>query len=173
MNVKTLTVAVAALLVAVCGPRSAGAQAVSDVQVTLLDVPTVAYYIDSYSPLSANVGTTGSTNLNPAMNLVVGKRYKFTFADGANHPFQVIAEAANPTGDTILLSQGGIVGSFESDPGVAWLETGSDMYFTVTTALLTAMNAGGSVPGYRCDFHPASMRGLFLVSSGVKDWSQY
>jgi hypothetical protein len=173
MNKATVIIMLAAVTICIAGPRAARAQATSDIQVTLLDLPTVAYYIDSYSPLSADVGSTGSSNLNPTMKLVVGSRYKFTFADGVNHPFQVIAKGANSTLDTVLLAQGPTIGSLEGDSGIAWLESGSDMYFTATLTLVNAMNAGGLVPGYRCEFHPDNMRGSFTIVSGVADWRKY
>lgn len=148
-----------------------------DVEVFLDDMDISGYFVADFTPASADVSTTGSGNLNPTLNLQVGKRYKFTYANAGNHPFEVLAKGADPTGDTALLSLAG-TGTMESDTGVAWLEASSTstshFYFTLTPALHTAMQQGGRTPGYRCNFHPSSMRGSIAVStSGVADWKKF
>jgi hypothetical protein len=107
---------------------------------------------------------------DPTINLEVGQRYQVTILDPVFHPLEVIAKGASSVNDTVLLAQGGTGGSFESDGGVAWVdESGGVVTFTMTADLLTAMQNGGRIPGYRCLNHPASMRGNFNVTAVQQD----
>ncbi|MCC6546930.1 hypothetical protein IT570_07150 [Candidatus Sumerlaeota bacterium] len=105
---------------------------------------------------------------DPTINLQVGKRYEVNNPNASSgHPLAIIASASSPSNDIILLSQSG-TGSFESDNDVAYVETGTTMTFTVTQALLDAMNSisgGTHTPGYRCQIHSNSMRGAFNVTA--------
>ena len=131
----------------------------SDAQFTLNNNGISSWRLDSYSPPEANVGPLAVQN--PTLNLVIGKRYEITDPNFGPHPFQLIAKGASAGQDAVLLSQGGAVGSFESDPNVAWLDSGSAVItFTLTDALAIAMsNPGlGQIPGYRCGIHTTTMR---------------
>ena len=79
------------------------------------------------------------------------------------HTFQLIAKGPTDTADTVLLSQGSVTGSFESDPGVNWTDntTLKMVSFTLTQALADAMSnpSLSEVPGYRCGIHTMTMRG--------------
>jgi len=104
---------------------------------------------------------------DPTLNLQVNKRYAFTVVNASAHPFQVIAKGATAAEDVVLLSQGPMAGSMESDPGITWTDDGQStngvVEFTVTEALVQQMNAGGRVPGYRCLVHASLMRGNFTI----------
>ena len=163
--------AAAGILAAGAGVR---AQSTSfDVEVALDDFGTFGYFVASYAPASANVAPTGSGNLNPTMNLEAGKRYRFTYANAGEHPFEILARGTDPGQDTVLLSLIG-PGTLESDTGIDWHVQGNQFYFTLTPALAAAMQASGKTPGYRCNSHPFDMRGSFhLISSSVEDWPDY
>lgn len=122
-----------------------------------------AYRLDSYFPSTSGLGTI--SDLNPTLTVQIGKRYQVTITNFGSHPIEIISKAATPSGDVVLLSQmPTVVGTFESDPGVNWQDTGSDtVAFTLTQNLYNAMTASGKVPGYRCGFHVSTMRGNFNV----------
>ena len=104
---------------------------------------------------------------DPTINLQVGLRYQVTIVNPGSHPFQVIAKATSFSQDLALLTQGGGAGSLESDPEVAWTDSGGVVTFTMTQGLLDAMRQGGRIPGYRCANHVSTMRGNFNVTGGV------
>jgi hypothetical protein len=53
-------------------------------------------------------------------------------------------------------------GTLEGDADIAFADFGSFIEFTLTPALADAMQSAASVgPGYRCDFHPSTMRAAF------------
>jgi hypothetical protein len=137
----------------------------SDAQFTLNNNGMSSWRLDSYSPPEANVGPLAVAN--PTLNLVISKRYEITDPNFGPHPFQLIAKAASSGGDVILLSQGSGVGSFESDPNVAWQDTGTAVIaFTLTPALANAMSPDANyVPGYRCIAHPTTMRGNIIIKA--------
>ena len=98
------------------------------------------------------------------MTVQIGKRYQVTVTNFVPHPFEVLAKGASAGADTVLLSMGSRIGPFESDPEVAWEDTGSGTVpFTLTPGLHDAMIASGHVPGYRCKAHIFTMRGDFDV----------
>jgi hypothetical protein len=174
-SIWSKAVCLTAAVIIVSAGNSALAQATADVVVNMSDVSGAGYYLLDYSPPTANVGPTGSGNLDPTMSLQVGTRYQFHFEDGFAHPWQVVARDASPALDVVLLAQGPTAGTFEGDSGVGWLESGNDMYFTMTQALADALSAGGKSPGYRCEFHPFDMRGAISIvpQSGIDDWEDY
>jgi len=134
----------------------------SDIQWTFDTPDSFDYQLTSVSSSELYSGSLPAND--PVINLIVGKRYGVTVTDPVTHPFQVIAKASDSSQDIELLSQGSTVSSFESDPDVNWVDSGSGLVeFTVTDALATAMRQGGRAPGYRCEVHPATMRGDFAV----------
>ncbi|MGD0077288.1 MAG: hypothetical protein ABSB91_01530 [Sedimentisphaerales bacterium] len=139
--------------------------ALSDAQFTINNNGLSSWRLDSYSPAEANAGPLAVAN--PTLNLVIGKRYDITDPNFAAHPFQLIAKAAAAAQDTILLSTGATVGSFESDPNVAWQDTGTaTVSFTLTAALANAMSPDANhVPGYRCGVHTTAMRGNINIKA--------
>lgn len=82
---------------------------------------------------------------NPALTLLRGFRYRLVNAAGG-HPFAFVS-----AGDTQQLSQSSAA-ALESDAGIAWVESGNDVLFTVTTEF-EVVNA------YLCTSHPVDMRG--------------
>ena len=131
----------------------------SDAQFTINNNSLSSWRLDAYSPAEANVGPLATSN--PTLNLVIGKRYEVTDPNFTGHPFQLIAKGASAAQDTVLLSMGAVIGSFESDSNVAWLDSGAGVItFTLTDTLAAAMsNTGlGQTPGYRCANHPSTMR---------------
>ncbi len=134
----------------------------SDIQWTFDTPDSFDYLLTSGSSPELYSGSLPAND--PAINLIVGKRYGVTVTDPVTHPFQVIAKATDSSQDIELLSQGSTESSFESDPDVNWVDSGSGLVeFTVTDALVTAMRQGDRTPGYRCEVHPATMRGDFAV----------
>lgn len=130
---------------------------------TFGDVGFTAYKLDSYFPGTSGLGTIGTQN--PTLTVQIGKRYQISVTNFGSHPIDIIAKAATSSGDTVLLSQQPFVaGTFESDPGVNWQDTGgSTVSFTLTQGLYNAMTASGRIPGYRCALHVSTMRGNFTV----------
>lgn len=122
------------------------------------------YTLDSYFPSTSGLGTVGPA-LNPTLTIQIGKRYQVTVPNFSFHPLEIIAKAPTFSGDVVLLSQKSFVtGSFESDPGVNWQDTGIDtVSFTLTQSLYNAMTGTGEIPGYRCGAHVSTMRGNFNV----------
>ena len=139
--------------------------ALSDAQFTINNNGLSSWRLDSYSPPEANVGPLAVPN--PTLNLVISKRYEITDPNFVAHPFQLIAKGVSAAQDTILLSQGSAVGSFESDPNVAWQDTGTSVIaFTLAATLANAMSPDPNhVPGYRCSVHTSAMRGNINIKA--------
>lgn len=132
----------------------------SDLQWTFDTPDSFDYRLSSVSSTEIYRGSLPAND--PAINLIVGRRYGVTVTDPITHPFQVIAKSTDFSEDIPLLSQGGTVSSFESDQGVNWVDNGSGLVeFTVTRDLVAALRQGGRTPGYRCEVHPGTMRGDF------------
>ncbi len=126
------------------------------------DLEFASYNLVSVEPSYIDIGQIGAEN--PDMILQLGKRYQVTVTNFNFHPFEVIAKGATALDDTVLLSQGLAVGSFEGDNGVDWLGDGtSTVTFTLTSGLYNAMIASGKTPGYRCWPHALTMRGNFVI----------
>ena len=158
-----------ALWIAICslGVSKAFAQP-TDFQWTFTNNGFVAWTLTSVSSPKVFAGALPADN--PTINLILGKHYGVTDIPFSVHPFQVIAKGPSSVSDVILLSVGPTVGSFESDPAVAWTDDGSGhVQFTVTTGILTAMQTPGHVAGYRCGVHVDAMRGNFAIfGNGVR-----
>ncbi|MBI2425907.1 MAG: PQQ-dependent sugar dehydrogenase [Candidatus Hydrogenedentes bacterium] len=146
---------------------SGSVQAASDYQFTFGDEDDDNYTIDSVSSQEVFSGTPGAGD--PTLTLSLGSRYEITIVNALAHPLQILAKGANSGTDVVLLSQGGLSGTLESDAGVDWVDNGlasnAKVEFTVTQALLDAMTAGGRQPGYRCAVHFTMMRGNFTVEA--------
>lgn len=113
---------------------------------------------------------------NPPFTLQVGLRYTITNANVPAHPIQLIAGDNALGNDTVVLSQGATAGSMEGDAGVAWVDNGNDVSFTMTPSLAAAMEAGLSQqPMYRCGVHTSMMRAgvTILAPSAVESWEVY
>ena len=120
------------------------------------------YILNSYLPSDEELGVIGGSD--PTLTLRLNQRYQATVVNYVAHPLQIIAKAASYTSDTVLLSMGATVGSFESDVNVAWVDSGSGtITFTLTLDLYNAMNDAGQQPGYVCELHTPFMRGNFIV----------
>lgn len=131
-----------------------GSPRASDEQITLIDNGAVSYRLSAVStPL---IGTPGTTD-NPTLGLEIGKRYRIDCP--TSHPLTIASRGASFSSDVLLLIQSGSTGSFESDPDVAFADFGPFIEFTLTPELADAMQSAAAVgPGYRCDFHPSTMR---------------
>lgn len=82
-----------------------------------------------------------------------GWRYEVRNEAFDAHPLAlVLADADDVALDVVQLSQSG-EGPLEEDEGVAWVEDDDEATFTVTAALMAAVDA------YRCEAHPATLRG--------------
>ena len=125
---------------------------------TFGNIATTDYRLDAVSSTDIFSGTLPAAD--PTLNLTLGKRYQATVVAG--HPLTILSKGATSATDVILLAQGGTVGSLEGDPGINWVDSGGTVTFTVTQTLVNAMNASG-IPGYRCNVHPATMRGNFNI----------
>lgn len=142
-------------------PALAGAQPY-DVAWTFGNVNDASYRLDAFEPSNTGFPALGSED--PELPLELGQRYQVVITNYSFHPLDVLAKGASPAQDIVLLSTA-TEGSFESDPDVAWQDNGQGtVRFTVTAALYQAMVEGGRNPGYRCQAHPDTMRGDFLVS---------
>jgi hypothetical protein len=120
-----------------------------------------SYRLDSFEPAGIQFAPLGSQN--PTLPLELGKRYQVTVTNYSVHPFEIIGKAS-ASQDKVLLSMAA-AGPLESDPGVAWEDTGTGtVRFTLTIDLYQAMVEGDRKPGYRCQPHAAVMRGEFTVA---------
>jgi len=167
MTIKGGVCLVAWVLTTWCLTLSSGFAQAPDFQWTFTGDGLV-WTVTSVSSTKVYAGALPANN--PTINLIVGKRYRVNNLASLSHPFQVLAKSSSVLSDVVLLSEGGTVGSLESDPAVAWTDNGAGQtQFTVTPALVAAMNASGLIPGYRCELHPATMRGNFAIfGNGTK-----
>ncbi len=143
-----------------------------DAQVVIINNGMAAWQIQTTTDPA--IGTVGVDN--PTLTLEVGNRYTFSSAAFGGHPFQLIAKGATSAGDTVVLASGATAGSLEADPSVDWVDSGNDVTFTVSPALQAALDGTASQdPGYRCQFHPGTMRGGLTLTtpSGVESWLMY
>ncbi len=138
----------------------------SDFQFTLNNIGSLDYTIAAVSSTQIYDGQLGAAD--PTLTLKVGKRYEVTVVNSGPHPFELLAKGSSSSSDTVLLSQRNGVDPFENDPDVDWVDDGAfsngKVEFTVTEGLVEAMNAGSSVPGYRCGVHISTMRGNFEIA---------
>ncbi len=132
-----------------------------DVSWTFGNVGSSSYRLDAFTPADSNLGSLGG--LDPILVLELGKRYQVKITNAGFHPFEVLAKGASAGQDKVLLSMGSPNGTFESDPEVAWSDSGSTVQFTLPRALYDAMWEGGRNPGYRCRPHLFQMRGDFEI----------
>ena len=132
-----------------------------DVSWTFGNVGSSSYRLDAFTPDNSNLGPIGGQN--PTLVLELGKRYQVKITNASVHPFEVLAKGASAGQDKVLLSMGSPKGAFESDPDVAWNDSGSTVQFTLTRALYDAMWETGRRPGYRCRPHLFQMRGDFEI----------
>lgn len=99
---------------------------------------------------TAVTGDGISTDLNvenAPLQLKIGSRYQFINNAGAAHPFQILG-----IGNTILLSQNDVEGTFEKDSQVNYQVEGINITFTLT------QNLANQIAPYICGNH-SSMSG--------------
>ena len=144
------------------------AWAASDFQWTFGDSGMVDYILTSVSSSAVFSGSLNASD--PTLTLIVGKRYEVTVIDSSMHPIEILSKGASSGSDVVLLAQGGLGGSLESDAGINWVDSGGasngKVEFTVTNGLVQAMMSGGKTPGYRCGVHTSVMRGNFVIDTG-------
>ncbi|MCB2153579.1 PQQ-dependent sugar dehydrogenase [bacterium] len=147
---------------ALCLGLASSASAASDYQWTFNDNGFTDYVLTSVSSEQVFSGTLPAND--PTINLIVGKRYEVTVVNYMPHPFEVLAMGDTAAGDTVILSMSG-GGTLQSDAAINWTYNGAGVAeFTVTSALVTAMEGTASQsPGYRCEIHAAAMRGDFEI----------
>ncbi|MCX5769285.1 MAG: hypothetical protein NTZ09_03280, partial [Candidatus Hydrogenedentes bacterium] len=157
---RSMFTAVAAVVL-LAGP----AYAQSDFQMTFNNVDDTSYQLTAVSSTLIYAGSLPAED--PAIRLAIYKRYAITVVNGSTHPLQIVALGATPAQDVVLLSMGPTVGSVETDTATDFVETGAaptlTITFTMTPSLADAMTASGHTPGYRCETHPADMRGAVEV----------
>ncbi|MBN1805874.1 MAG: PQQ-dependent sugar dehydrogenase [Sedimentisphaerales bacterium] len=143
-----------------CGAIQASSH---DVAWTFGNVGSSSYRLDAFEPADAGLeADLGSRN--PALTIQVGRRYRVTVTNYTEHPLEILAKGPSAGSDIPLLSLGSTMSPFESDSEVNWEDNGTGtVTFTLTSALLDAMNQPGHAPGYRCRPHAFSMRGDFNV----------
>lgn len=151
-------VAIAATVAAFAPAASAQT---ADFRLTLDNNGFLSYLLTTVSSKKVYAGALPAENAK--LNLIVGKRYGIAVVRPTSHPFQVVARGSTAAADLVLLAQGAASGSFESDSSVAWADSGGTVSFTVTPALAGALKASGLAPGYRCELHPSTMRGAFVL----------
>ncbi|MFC1636724.1 PQQ-dependent sugar dehydrogenase [Planctomycetota bacterium] len=133
-----------------------------DVAWTFGNVGSSSYKLDAFEPGDVGFGTIGEQD--PTLPLELGRRYQVKVTNYTVHPFEVIAKAASPSQDQVLLSMS-IQGPLESDPEVNWEDDGrGTVAFTLTLSLYEAMTAKELNPGYRCRPHLFTMRGDFAIT---------
>jgi glucose/arabinose dehydrogenase len=163
MGTKGLTKIYVLVLVGMVVGTNAASASSHDVAWTFGNVSFLSYRLDSFSPADAGLGAAIGTQ-NPTLTLQLGWRYRVTITNYTAHPFEVLAKGPSAGTDTVLLAMGSVLGSFESDPDVAWVDDGSGtVKFTMTYALYLAMTGPGHIPGYRCRPHASTMRGNFVI----------
>ncbi len=134
--------------------RSGGGPRAFDESFTVTAIGSSFYQLTAASP--ASIGTTGTNN--PTLNLEIGRRYRVDCPSA--HPFELIAKGSTFAGDTALATQGGFDPPGESFAGLSWFDGGEFVEFTLVPGFADLMNGTSSQsPGYRCSFHPSSMRG--------------
>src|SRR5205823_3568212 len=109
---------------------------------TFGDTQNMLYVLKSFSPQDANVGPLGA--LDPALNLLIGARYRATIESYPHHPLELIAGGMRPFDDIVLLAQTSKddeplsqTARWEADPGVDWVNdtVAKSVSFTLTPAL--------------------------------------
>ncbi len=163
MNERKLVIGLLAGLVIVLGSFRASEATLHDVAWTFGNVGSASYRLDAFDPADAGLGASLGSQ-DPTLTVQIGKRYQVAVTNFIPHPFEVLAKGSSPGLDIVLLAQGGVAGSLESDPNIAWADDGAGtVTFTLTAALHEAMMEPGRVPGYRCRAHIFTMRGDFNV----------
>ncbi|HOX47084.1 MAG TPA: hypothetical protein PK668_26055 [Myxococcota bacterium] len=125
------------------------------VRLTLGASGTTDYRVVSAEPTDL-AGGLGVGLMDPALSLRAGWRYEVVNQAAGSHPFELVTRGAIAAQDTVLLSASAS-GSLEGDAAVHWTEVGGTLGFTLAGGLSAALD------GYRCAFHPASMRGTMAV----------
>ena len=109
--------------------------------ITVNNVGTSAYVFTAIE----GTGASASLNMeNTALNLKIGSRYAINNEAGRPHPFLIMG-----IGNTTLLAQNDVVGTFESNPAVNFVATDSTMIFTLTSEMAT------QIAPYMCGRHAA------------------
>jgi hypothetical protein len=101
--------------------------------------------LKSFSPQDANVGPIGA--LDPSLDLVIGVRYTDIIGSFPHHPLELIAGAASPFDDIVILAQTNKneplnqTAKRESDPAVDWQTDpeAKSVSFTLTPGLAAAL----------------------------------
>src|SRR5262245_16000012 len=113
-------------------------------------ITTQSYQLNAVSSPEIFAGPLGTAD--PTLILTLGRRYEVT-APFPAHPIAIIAKHPTmPNQDIVLLQQGPAPGSLEADPDIQFVDNTAQqkITFTVTQALVDAMNQSGRLPGYHC-----------------------
>jgi hypothetical protein len=121
------------------------------VRITVTSVGMSAYDFTAAEP-AAFADLIGAEADNQSLTLMAGWRYEVVNQASGGHPFELLTVGANPTPDTVLLSQSA-AGTLEGDADINWADdAGQTVQFTVAPTLTTALD------GYRCSIHTTTMR---------------
>jgi len=115
------------------------------------------YVFEDVAPAGFEEATIGNVERDPALTLRTGWRYEVVNTDADLHPFELLTAGPSAGEDVVLASQVGAGDGWEEDAGVAWSDEDGTLQFTVTDTLAAELD------GYRCGFHPTTMRGSVVV----------
>jgi hypothetical protein len=132
------------------------AAGVPAVRLTLTEQGEKDYLVTKVVPESFASTIVGGTKQNPTLMFKSGWRYEVDNVAPAVHPFQLIENGRNGSGDVVLLSEAGM-GTLQSDPTVNWFNQSGEVRFTVSDDLAKVLS------GYRCGYHTDAMRGPIMV----------
>ena len=124
---------------------------VQSVILTFTAVDAQDYILES---VEGEDGVAENGAKDPVLTLTVGNRYRIVNRVNDSHPLEFLAQGGVPGEDEVLFSQLDGVGNetFTEDPEVDFVEREDGFSFTLTREL------AGELDGYRCAFHPSSMR---------------
>ncbi len=125
--------------------------------IVLGNVGAQAYVVNGVEPAEKRDALIGDGDQNQTLQLTVGRRYAIQNLATSGHPLDLIQRGASPGADVKLLTQDG-AGELEGDPSIDWVESGQTITFTLSESLAARLD------GYRCSFHPGSMRGAIEIS---------
>lgn len=123
------------------------------VRVTITATDSSDYTITEFYPPTVASPLDNGTGPDPELTLRSGWRYELVNQATGAHPFELVTAGANPPDDDVVQLSQVADGALEADAGVAWEHSGNTMRFTVTSEFASAVDT------YRCEVHPADMRG--------------
>ncbi|AFL86013.1 hypothetical protein Belba_3512 [Belliella baltica DSM 15883] len=118
--------------------------------ITANNVGTSAYIFTSIE----GSGATSTLNMdNAALTLKIGSRYQIINLAGLPHPFTI-----RGIGNTTLLAQNDVVGTFESNSAVNFIATDTGITFTLTAEM------AAQIAPYQCGRHAAMTGNISAIN---------